>query len=221
MTQPDDVDAAVRAVVEQGVRLGLQWRTIPATVKGTPDDVNNVALTLDGDSVVSRAQSLVGQVFDGQRVMVLIVPPSTNYVIGVAPTGGGTAVTRYASENTTLSDAHSTYTALSPTCGIDFIAPPSGLVLINYSATIHGSSATAFGLLAPQVRQGSTVGSGTVIYAASDNDALQVTNTVDMSFGKEIPVPGLTPGAPYNVELLVRSNGTGTYGRRKVIVKPA
>lgn len=70
-----------QAIVDNAVRLGLTWRLVPATV--TADSFpTNVFITLDGDTQPSRAQSLIGNISSGQRVMVLIVPPQGCYIIG-------------------------------------------------------------------------------------------------------------------------------------------
>jgi hypothetical protein len=81
--------AAVQSIVEQARRLGLTWRLLPGSVLGTVSNINNVAVTLDGDTVQTRAQSLIGQVNDGDRVMVMVVPPSSTYIVGMyGPSNG-------------------------------------------------------------------------------------------------------------------------------------
>lgn len=74
---------AVQSVLEQAQRLGLIWRLVPGTVVGTTGNVNNIAVTVDGDfTKQTRAQSLIGELLDATRVIVLIVPPANAYVIG-------------------------------------------------------------------------------------------------------------------------------------------
>jgi hypothetical protein len=123
-------------------------------------------------------------------------------------------------ETTVQTTASGTYVPLAVTCGHTFVAPPSGIVMIHYQDTAHASAAAAFALSCPQVRQGNTVGVGTIVYAANDNDALQVTDVLDMHFGATLIVTGLTGGTTYNVEFLHRSNGTGTFSRRKIVSDP-
>jgi hypothetical protein len=124
-------------------------------------------------------------------------------------------------ENTSLPVTATSYGALSPTCGTFFNAPPSGIMIVDYSAVLRGSAAANFCAAAPQLRNGLIVGSGSIFSAASDNDAAIVTGTVDIRSAGTVRYAGLTPGAGYNVELLTRVNtGTGNANRRKVIADP-
>lgn len=204
-------------------RLGLTWRMVPGTVTKT-FGITNVAVMLDTDDETSiRCQSLVGQLYVGQRVMSICIPRGANYVIGFAGAAGSTpGVPIYVAENTSLGVTATSYAALSPTIGTAVVAPASGRIRIDYSAVLRaGTSATNVCLAAPQVRPGATVGSGTPFYTASDNDAVQQTGTVDIRSSGFIIVPGLTPGNSYNVELLSRVNAaTGNVNRRKLIVTP-
>lgn len=81
-TSVDTATAAADAVIANAQRLGLLWRIIPATVVGTTSNVSNVGVTVDGDTQQVRAQSLIGVVNDGARVMVLVVPTALTYIIG-------------------------------------------------------------------------------------------------------------------------------------------
>lgn len=83
---------AVQALVEQAQRLRLTWRILPASTIGDGSDVNNITVTIDGGVTNNRAQSLIGFIEDGVRVMVVIVPPSNIYIIGYygsPPAGSG------------------------------------------------------------------------------------------------------------------------------------
>lgn len=80
MTGPasQDAQATVQAVVENAQRLGLTWALRPATVASS-----DPTATFDGDSVPIAMTSLIGTLRPGQRVRVLIVPPSGNFIVGV------------------------------------------------------------------------------------------------------------------------------------------
>jgi hypothetical protein len=135
---------------------------------------------------------------------------------------GNDSTSNDAAENTSLPVTSTSYAALSPTCGTFLNAPPSGVIVVNYNAVLRGSAAANFCAAAPQLRTGLIVGSGTIVSAASDNDAAIVTNTVDIRSAGTVRYTGLTPGAGYNIELLSRVNsGTGNANRRKVLAFPA
>lgn len=70
----------VQAIIDNADRLGLTWDIKPATVsRAIPP-----AVTVDGDTVSIGATSIIGRLALGQRVYVIIVPPSAVFVIGLA-----------------------------------------------------------------------------------------------------------------------------------------
>lgn len=106
-------------------------------------------------------------------------------------------------------------------CGVAFTACTTGRAFIHYSAAMVNSGANTV-RIAPVVRTGSTVGSGTVHTSASDDNAILVTGTDSTRTGVAVLISGLTPGDAYNVRLEHRvGGGTGTAERRTVIVQPA
>jgi hypothetical protein len=111
--------------------------------------------------------------------------------------------------------------------GVAFTAPPSGKVMIHWACGINGSGTggSAFYLCTFQIRQGTTVGSGTLTVAGDDNKSLQVTNLVsangEIQAGRSEGYASLTPGNSYNVSLMFRvGTGTGTFSRASVNVVP-
>ena len=108
-------------------------------------------------------------------------------------------------------------------CGVAFVAATTGRALINFGGSTDNDTAAAFTIMAPVVRAGGTVGSGTTFLAASDDEALSVGSTVAMRLAPPaVLVTGLTPGDTYNVRLEHRvSAGIGTLLRRRVTVAPA
>lgn len=109
------------------------------------------------------------------------------------------------------------------TCGAAFRAPASGIVLVG--SNVHWQQTTA-GLTntGPQVREGSTVGSGTVVFdPSSDPGSKAGTNQQQIIAGDaSAVVTGLTPGSMYNVCATVWASGGGTimYFARRVWVIP-
>lgn len=94
MTQPTATLAATTSVeelVEQAKRLGLTWDLRPAIVNTTDSTSNLVFGTYDGDTESIPMINLKGSIVEGERVMVMFVPPQGNYIIG-ANVGGPTAL---------------------------------------------------------------------------------------------------------------------------------
>ena len=133
----------------------------------------------------------------------------------------------------TLNDAQSatgtttstTYTATlaagGTACGKVFVAPASGSVVIHNATQIQASAGNSFCTI--RVRTGDTIGSGTDVLPAGDDDAV-ITNVaaVVIRAGVDVPVDGLTPGNTYNAQQLFKNDaaGTCTVSRKKIIVKP-
>jgi hypothetical protein len=107
-------------------------------------------------------------------------------------------------------------------CGVAFVAPTTGRILIHHAADLSNASAGDFVLVDIVVREGSTVGSGTAFFTGSGPTAIYTTSGSRHRWGVENMLEGLTPYDTYNVRLEHRvTAGTGTILRRTVIVKPA
>lgn len=123
---------------------------------------------------------------------------------------------------------HTTFavTGEPATCGVVFVAPTTGRVTLDYSCN-EGNSTAASVLVAPAVREGGSIGSGTTVLAANDDDAVAILTVAGMNSalvfgGRTRLVTGLTPGSTYNVRLEHRTNtGTATVSRRSITVSPA
>lgn len=111
----------------------------------------------------------------------------------------------------TVSSASTTFVALGSggSAGLAFTAPPSGKVLIIHDTTIHNGTASNSAVSSFEVRTGDTIGSGTVVLAASDDRAVFNFDSLRVSASVARLVEGLTPGNAYNVRTLVRC-GAGT-----------
>lgn len=84
----DEVGAGIEALVSEFQRLGLAWRLTKGTVYATDSNTPTLTLvTLDGDTDPSNTISMVGQVPQGARVFVMVVPPQGNYIVGIGSGG--------------------------------------------------------------------------------------------------------------------------------------
>lgn len=83
MGQPDQAEdevARIQAIQDNAKRLGLIWQRTIGTVVGE----DPITVLVDADSEPIGMKSMVGQVYQGQRVYVDQVPPSANFISGVA-----------------------------------------------------------------------------------------------------------------------------------------
>jgi hypothetical protein len=107
------------------------------------------------------------------------------------------------------------------TCGTAFTGPDSGAVAIFYAANLDNGTALAATNVAPVVRDGAVVGSGSTVLAASLNICIRNVGTEDRRFGAHYFLDGLVAGTAYNVRLEHRVSGnTGTIQFRTVTVIP-
>ncbi len=75
--------AQVQAIIENAQKLGLVWILRQATIV----DDSPILATQDGDTEPISHTSIIGTVASGQRVWVLVVPPSGNYIVGFVDSG--------------------------------------------------------------------------------------------------------------------------------------
>ena len=88
MTGADEVFTGIEAMAATFRRLGLQWRLLTGTVFAADSNTPTLTLvTLDGDDDPSNCISMVGQVPQGARVYVAVVPPQGNYIVGIGAGG--------------------------------------------------------------------------------------------------------------------------------------
>lgn len=128
---------------------------------------------------------------------------------------GNAAMQPTESEDNTLNNGIASLTPIAgtPQVGHTFVAPPSGSVMVSVSGYIQCGAAATQVILSFEVRQGSTVGSGTVIYAADGNRGLRVGRAIsnELTATRRNRVFGLTPGTTYNVRTM-HWMGTGASG---------
>jgi len=117
------------------------------------------------------------------------------------------------------------YTALTGDPGGLFVAPMSGKVWVHISCAMRSDAAGIDSACGFELRRGPTVGVGTVIQAANDDDLLYVAdNAARTQTGIDCFVAGLTPKAVYNVRLLYKRVGASSIARfynRLISVRPA
>lgn len=137
-------------------------------------------------------------------------------------------ITGFSTNNTAASTVSTTYVNPGNMPGLAYTVPPSGSLKLEYSTSIKSNPGTTnqTAYYAPVVRQGNVVGGGTVLSAASDNDAVIAGGSanVDQRFGASKIVPGLTPGNFVNVEMAMKSShaaATATCTTKKLIVSAA
>lgn len=143
-------------------------------------------------------------------------PANPQPVVVTSNTSGGLTVTG------------TTFIPTATVCGTSFTAPPSGSVYVTLSVTKSTTSSGALGYSSFEIRTGSTVGSGTVVTAASLNAGVAVGATVAgitidrIQASRRVLVTGLTAGAAYNVQSmhLTTPSGNTVILYREVLIEP-
>lgn len=105
-------------------------------------------------------------------------------------------------------------------CAVVFVASTTGRAMVLYDASLDHSGAASTSV-APQIREGATIGSGTIFEDASLDNAIVNIGTDLRRYGAHVTLEGLTPGASYNARLLHRVSAiTGTIAQRIITVAP-
>src|ERR1700754_4777363 len=110
-------------------------------------------------------------------------------------------------QNTLGTTTSTSYTATltgGTACGVVFVAPASGVVIVHNSSVVDSSDAAQRSYCTFRIKTGGTIGSGTHFLGASHHHPVYNLGTADSDFGKSIRVTGLTPGATYNVQQLFK-----------------
>jgi hypothetical protein len=132
------------------------------------------------------------------------------------------ATTEQANAVAFVSTSSNTYTNLAGDPGTAFTAPPSGKVSVHVSAALDAGAAGTSSDASFQIRAGSTVGAGAIVYPVVDDDRISLDGTTAIEVGRTTIVTGLASGTVYNVQMLYKRTGasTGGFARRKVSVTP-
>lgn len=142
---------------------------------------------------------------------------------GTPVTGTDQPETKHAVENTVQSTITSlTYVVGSASCGVTFVAPTTGRVLVLWGGALDHNTAGRATILSFRLGLGSSIGAGTLVLPPDDTRSVQNVGVNDLAPGGWHPVAGLDPGVTYNVQLQhrVTVGGNGTVSRRSVTVQP-
>jgi hypothetical protein len=136
---------------------------------------------------------------------------------GEKVTATNTVSDRQDASGTTTSTSFTATLTGGTTCGRTFVAPASGAVLIHNTA--NGFNTGGAGFCGYEVREGGTIGSGTVFRAAADQYCLVMgANSIAMTSTNHLT--GLTAGSTYNVRQMFRvSASTGTFAWKELSVQ--
>lgn len=111
--------------------------------------------------------------------------------------------------------------------GVSFVAPPSGAVLILFSAAMGSNAAGGNTYVSPRVRNGGVIGAGSDFVLPSDSRAIRnqsgTANNDSAGMGSFRMVDSLTPGQTYNTCLSHRIDSaaiTGSFLNRNIGVIP-
>lgn len=185
-----------------------------------------VDITLNG-TTITNVPVLSGAAFAvGSNVQVLSYRGSL-LIIGASGVGAqAVEATGSTSNGTTTSTSYTNTLTTTGIHGVAFVAPPSGKVQFIGRSSGGSSTVGQYAQLDYEVKTGSTVGSGSVIRATSNNTAsvfLSSTSGGQGPLNVSGIISGLTPGAVYNVALTyASSNGasTASFNRRYAAVYP-
>lgn len=140
--------------------------------------------------------------------------------VALLGTGGASASDVQNAAGTTTSGAYTATLTGGTACGFAFVAPASGRVLIINNCEVQNSAAPALSLCTIRVGTGGTVGAGTDVLAAANENALFSGAQMRGSVTKRLT--GLTGGVTYNVQQrFAAGGGTATYSNKELIVTPA
>ena len=139
-----------------------------------------------------------------------------------------TAVTVQAEELSVFSFTNTAAQAGTAVCGLTFVAPPSGKVVVTVSGNISSGQDGNAAILSYEVRTGSTIGSGTVVLGPDYRRAVHSSRAVNTGAVASIGasharlLSGLTSGATYNARTMhwINPGGGGTVDARALLIQP-
>lgn len=207
---------------DPGIRLKV------GTVAAIDSSTGFVTLTLNGASVpgvpsLSGARFAVGTVVQvlSYRGALLILGASNSASAQPVEASGSTT------NGTTTSSSYINSLTTTGVHGVAFIAPPSGKIQIVGRAMGGNANAGSYAQIDYEVRQGSTIGSGTLVRTTNNNTAGIHQSATANAQGTMVTgglLAGLTPGAAYNACLTYLSSSgptnAATFNRRQIAVYP-
>jgi hypothetical protein len=129
-------------------------------------------------------------------------------------------VATHASQSGTqlLSSGNQSFGPGTPTCGLTFVAPPSGRVIITLSGVVESTQNGSLTILSFRVGTGSTLGGGSAIFGPSDEYAITAGRAVNQGAATRTSgsmrrlITGLSAGSTYNVRTMQRVDAGETGG---------
>jgi hypothetical protein len=191
----------------------LPVTTTPPATNGFPTSIpakllagDGLGWSIDGDGKITAG----GVLFDAAK------PGYTSSAMRtLAFAGDGTQVTTTSTAGIAMGASGAQGT---------FVAPPSGIVEVEVMGQLGSSTDGQAAGCSFEVKTGATIGSGTVIDAASINKAALCANNQVVRSSQTHLVSGLTPGSTYNIRTILFS-GVGTNTARcawtRLIVRPS
>jgi hypothetical protein len=203
----------------------LRLRT--ATVASRSTTTGRVSIVLS-QATIDDVPALGNAVFAVGTIVQVLSYRGSLLIIGASSVATAQPVeaTGTTSNGTTISTSYTNSLSSTGIHGVVFIAPASGIVQILGRASGGSGSVGQYAQLDYEVRQGDTIGSGSVVRATSNNTAsvfLSSTSGGQGPLNVSGLVTGLTPGAVYNACLTYASSSgasTASFNRRYIMVKP-
>lgn len=155
--------------------------------------------------------------------------PSSWLIIGMQMGSPVLSSPRFNIDGTDIVLASTAYVAGTPICGVTFIAPPSGLVRVDWHSRFESTTSGLRTLVSAAVATGGVLDAGTVVSGATDASALENSqdstgtgNLTRLEAGMFRPVDGLTAGLTYNAVVKMRNTaaGNGSIFDRSIMVTP-
>lgn len=203
----------------------LRLRT--ATVAARDSSTGRVSITLNG-ATITDVPALGDAAFSVGTIVQVLSYRGSMLIIGGSSVATAQPVeaTGNTSNGTTTSTSYTNTLTTTGIHGVAFIAPASGKVQFIGRSSGGSSTVGQYAQIDYEVRTGSTVGSGSVVRATTNDTAsvfLSSTSGGQGPLNVSGIVSGLTPGAVYNVALTyASSNGasTASFNRRYTAVYP-
>jgi hypothetical protein len=192
------------------------------------DSAGLVTLTLNGVAVPG-VPSLSGAAFAVGTVVQVLSYRGSLLIIGAGNSASAQPVeaTGSTANGTTNSASFVNTLASTGTHGVVFIAPPSGKIQVLARCVAGSPNAGSYSYMDYEIRQGSSIASGTLIRSSNSNTAAvhqSPTANAQSTLHASYLFSGLTPGAVYNAYLTYLSTHTtapgSSFNRRQIAVYP-
>lgn len=205
-------------IIDQRIQAALNPVTKAGTIVERDSSSATAMCVFDGSSLAVPVKVFAGvPAFEGSRVGLCRFG-SDWVVVGVH---GVAEVVSTVEGTDIIGFTDTTATQGTPVCGLSFVAPPSGSVLILWRARFEATSAVR-ALVEIALRNGGTLGAGSTFSGSTDARALETPTNARLQAAMQQRVAGLTPGGTYNVvtEHKLSAAGTGSIFDRAITVVP-